>query len=110
LTPVPPFLRGVRGDLIGSIIFWIWYYVKSIADTYTFLTKLLKQQGRSTEAQAVLALLDRIPPNNADGIPHQKKELSPNPANPIGLIPIDRRAWPTNLVSSAKSSRKILVN
>jgi tetratricopeptide (TPR) repeat protein len=44
-------------------------YVKSIADTYTYLAELLTKQGRSTEAQAVLALLDRVPPNNADGIP-----------------------------------------
>jgi tetratricopeptide (TPR) repeat protein len=44
-------------------------YVKSITDTYTYLAKLLTKQGRSTEAQAVLALLDRVPPNNADGIP-----------------------------------------
>jgi tetratricopeptide (TPR) repeat protein len=47
-------------------------YVKSIAsiaETYTLLAKLLTQQGRSTEAQAVLALLDRVAPNNADGIP-----------------------------------------
>jgi tetratricopeptide (TPR) repeat protein len=44
-------------------------YIKSIADTYTYLTKLLKDQGRSTEAEAVLTLLDRVPPNNADGIP-----------------------------------------
>jgi tetratricopeptide (TPR) repeat protein len=44
-------------------------YTKSIADRYTDLAKLLTQQGRSTEAQTVLALLDRVPPNNADGIP-----------------------------------------
>jgi tetratricopeptide (TPR) repeat protein len=44
-------------------------YVKSIAVSYDSLAELLTQQGRSTEAQAVLALLDRMPPNNADGIP-----------------------------------------
>ncbi len=54
-------------------------YIKSIADTYTYLVKLLTQQGRSTEAQAVLTLLDRIPPNNADGIaltPAEQKILA----------------------------------
>jgi tetratricopeptide (TPR) repeat protein len=44
-------------------------YVKSTTDTYTYLAKLLTKQGRSTEAQAVLALLNRVPPNNTDGIP-----------------------------------------
>jgi tetratricopeptide (TPR) repeat protein len=49
-------------------------YIESIADTYTYLAKLLTQQGRSTEAQAVLALLDRVPPNNVDGIPLTRAE------------------------------------
>jgi hypothetical protein len=31
LTPVPPFLRGARGDLICRINFWIWYQ-RSVAD------------------------------------------------------------------------------
>jgi tetratricopeptide (TPR) repeat protein len=44
-------------------------FSNSVSRTYTNLAEVLKAQGRSTEAQAVLALLDRLPPNNADGIP-----------------------------------------
>jgi hypothetical protein len=47
--------------------------------TYINLTKVLKVQGRSTEAQTVLALLDRVPPNNPNGIsltPAEQKILA----------------------------------
>jgi tetratricopeptide (TPR) repeat protein len=44
-------------------------YLKSIAFTYTDLARLLTQTGRSTEAEVVVALLDRLPPINPDGIP-----------------------------------------
>jgi tetratricopeptide (TPR) repeat protein len=43
-------------------------YVKSSAEAYKFFAELLTKQGRSTEAQAVLTLLDRVPPNNTGGI------------------------------------------
>ncbi|MFM2429802.1 MAG: hypothetical protein RLZZ511_1015 [Cyanobacteriota bacterium] len=54
-------------------------YTDSISKTYTDLAKVLKAQGRSSEAQAVLALLDRVPPNNPNGIsltPAEQKILA----------------------------------
>jgi tetratricopeptide (TPR) repeat protein len=43
-------------------------YLKSIVINYTYLSKFLAQQGRTSEAQTVLKLLDPVSPNNPDGI------------------------------------------
>jgi hypothetical protein len=60
-------------------------YVKSIAETYTFLAKLLKDQGRSTEAQAVLTLLDRVPPPTPTGFPSLPPSSKSSPNLPSSL-------------------------